>query len=122
MDEHGIREEHIKLTTLKMDYDILKTSKLDELDNWNKSFLRESDDEYRRLSRQVEMYGQTHIRKMQSKLFQIEMVLEDIDRKIESNLRKMPIHLEVEIELSLQEHLRNFMRMNRHKSQNSTTP
>ena len=115
MDEHGIREEHIKLTTLKMDYNILKTSKLDELDNWNKSFLRESDDEYRRLSRQVEMYGQTHIRKMQSKLFQIEMVLEDIDRKIESNLRKMPIHLEVEIELSLQEHLRNFMRMNRHR-------
>ena len=27
MDEHGICEKHIKLTTLKMDYNILKTSK-----------------------------------------------------------------------------------------------
>ena len=69
MDEQAIREEHIKLTTFKMDYNIFKTSKLDELDNWNNSFLRESDDEYRRLSRQVEMFGHTHIRKLQSKLF-----------------------------------------------------
>ena len=60
------------------------------------------------------MYGQTHIHKLRNKLFQIKMVFGDIDRKIKSNLKKMPIHLEVEIELSSQEHLRNFIRMNRH--------
>ena len=32
MDEYDIREKHIKPTTLKMDYNILKTSKKDELD------------------------------------------------------------------------------------------
>ena len=37
MDEYNIREKHIKLTALKMDYTILKSSKKDELDYWNKS-------------------------------------------------------------------------------------
>ena len=35
MDEYNIREKHIKLTTLKMDYNILKTSKIDEFDHFN---------------------------------------------------------------------------------------
>ena len=33
MDEYNIREKHIKLTTLKMDYNILKSSKIDEFDH-----------------------------------------------------------------------------------------
>ena len=35
MDEHNIREKQIKLTTLKIDYNILKTSKKDEFDHFN---------------------------------------------------------------------------------------
>ena len=70
-----------------MDHTIFKTSKKDELDNWNdENFLRTNED-HCRLSLQVEIYGQTHIRKLQSKLFQIKMVLENIDRKIISNLK-----------------------------------
>ena len=35
MDKYNIREKHIKLTTLKMDYNILKTRKKDEFDHFN---------------------------------------------------------------------------------------
>ena len=35
MYEYNIREKHIKLTTLKMDYNILKTSEKDEFDHFN---------------------------------------------------------------------------------------
>ena len=35
MYEYNIREKHIKLTTLKMDYNILKTSKKYEFDHFN---------------------------------------------------------------------------------------
>ena len=34
-DEEKSKEKHLKLTTLKMDYNILKTSKKDEFDHFN---------------------------------------------------------------------------------------
>ena len=41
-------------------------------------------------------------RRIQNMLSHIELKLEEIDRRIESNLKRMPIHLEAEIELSLE--------------------
>ena len=48
-------------------------------------------------------------RRIQNMLSHIELILEEIDRRIESNLKRMPIHLEAEIERSLQKHLRDFV-------------
>ena len=101
MDEYHIREKHIKLTTLKMDYNILKTSKEDELDFWNCDGCE--------LSKNIE----TVCRRIQKMLSHIELILEEIDRRIESNLKRMPIHLEAEIERSLQKHLRDFVVLDR---------
>ena len=92
MDEYHIREKHIKLTTLKMDYNILKTSKIDEYDFWNCDGC------------------ETFCRRIQNMLSHIELILQEIDRRIEYNLTRMPIHLEAEIELSLEKHLRDFVK------------
>ena len=92
MDEYNIREKHIKLTTLKMDYNILKTSKIDEFDHFN-------HDEH-----EMCKFRANAQRRIQNML---------IDRRIESNLKRMPIHLEAEIELSLEKHLRDFVKFDR---------
>ena len=86
MDEYDIRENHIKLTTLKMDYNILKTSKTDELDFWNRDGCE--------LSKNIE----TVRRRIQKTVSHIELILKEIDRIIEYNLKRMPIHLEAETE------------------------
>ena len=87
MDEHNIREKQIKLTTLKIDYNILKTSKKDEFDHFNHD------------EREMSKFRADSQRRIQNVLSHIELILEEIDRKIEYNLTRMPIHLEAEIEL-----------------------
>ena len=101
MDEYNIREKHIKLTTLKMDYNILKTSKIDEFDCFN-------DDEC-----EMSKFRADSQRRIQNMLSHIELILEEIDHRIEYNLTRMPIHLEAEIELSLEKHLRDFVKFDR---------
>ena len=101
MDEHGIREKHIKLTTLKMDYNILKTSKKDEFDYFNRS------------ERKMSTFREDTQRRIRIMLSHIELILKEIDRRIESNLKRMPIHLEAEIKLSLERHLRDFVKFDR---------
>ena len=101
MDEYHIREKHIKLTTLKMDYNILKTSKKDEFDFFNHH------------GREMSKFRADAQRRIQNMLSHIELILEKIDRRIESNLKMMPIHLEAEIELSLEKHLRDFVKFDR---------
>ena len=98
MDEHGIREKHIKLTTLKMDYNILKTSKKDEFDYFNHN------------EREMSTFRRDTLYRIQNTLSHIERMLKEIDRRIEYNLTRMPIHLEVEIERSLEKHLRDFVK------------
>ena len=101
MDEHGIREKHIKLTTLKMDYNILKTSKKDEFDYFNRN------------ERKMCTFREDTQRRIRIMLSHIELILKEIDRRIEYNLTRMPIHLEAEIELSLEKHLRDFVKFDR---------
>ena len=101
MDEYNIREKHIKLTTLKMDYNILKTSKTDEFDHFN-------HDEH-----EMSKFRADAQRRIQIMLSHIELILKEIDLRIESNLRRMPIHLEAKIELSLEKHLRDFVKFDR---------
>ena len=100
MDEYNIREKHIKLTTLKMDYNILKTSKIDEFDCFSHE-------------REMSKFRADAQRRIQIMLSHIELILEEIDRRIKSNLKRMPIHLEAEIERSLQKHLRGFVVLDR---------
>ena len=101
MDEYNIREKHIKLTTLKMDYNIFKTSKIYEFDCFN-------HDEH-----EMSKFRANSQRRIQNMLSHIELILQEIDRRIESNLKRMPIHLEAEIELSLEKHLRDFVKFDR---------
>ena len=105
MDEHGIREKHIKLTTFKMDYNIFKTNKKDLADFWNRHRFES------RKSIEVEIIRCRH----QKMLSHIELILEEIDLRIESNLKRMPTHLEAEIVLSLEKHLRDFVKFDRLK-------
>ena len=79
MDEYDIREKHIKPTTLKMDYNILKTSKKDELDFWNRDGCE--------LSKNID----TVYRRIQIMLSDIKLILKKIDRIIECSLKRMPI-------------------------------
>ena len=103
MDEYNIREKHIKLTILKMDYNILKTNKKEEFDHVN-------HDEHKKCKFRADAQ-----RRIQNILSHIELILKEIDRRIESNLKKMPIHLEAEIELFLEKHLRDFVVLDRLK-------
>ena len=79
-DEQKSKEKHLKLTTLKMDYIILKTSKKDVFDYW-KGIPHNT-------------WGQIHCNMLPKELSEIESKLEFIDREIKSNLKKMPIHLD----------------------------
>ena len=101
MDEYNIREKHIKLTTLKMNYNILKTCKKHEFDQLN-------HDEH-----EMSKFRADAQRRIQIMLSHIELTLEEIDRVIEYNLKRIPIHLEAEIERSLQKHLRDFVVLDR---------
>jgi hypothetical protein len=103
MDKYNIREKHIKLTTLKMDYHIFKTSKKNEVNYWNRDRFESSR------SIEVEIIRWRH----QKMLSHIELISKEIDRRIESNLKRMPIYLEAEIELSLEKHLRDFVVLER---------
>ena len=101
MDEYNIREKHIKLTTLKMDYNILKTSKIDEFDHFNHD------------GHEMSKFRANAQRRIQNMLSHIELILEEIDRRIDYNLTRMPIHLGAETELSLEKHLRDFVKFDR---------
>ena len=79
MDEYNIREKHIKLTTLKMDYNILKTSKIDEFDHF-------IHDEH-----EMSKFRANAQRRIQNILSEFELILEEINRRIESNLKRMPV-------------------------------
>ena len=87
-DEQKSKEKHLKLTTLKIDYIILKTSKKDVFDNW-KGIPHNT-------------WGQIHCNMLQKELSEIESKLEFIDREIKSNLKKMPIHLDTIDEFTLE--------------------
>ena len=69
-DEQKSKEKHFKLTTLKMDYNILKTSKIDEFDHFN---------HHEREMSKFRAYAQRRIQFMFS---HIELMLEEIDRRI----------------------------------------
>ena len=84
-----------------MDYNILKTSKVCEFDCFN-------HDEH-----EMSKFRANSQHRIQNMLSHIELILEEIDRKIEYNLTRMPIHLEAEIELSLEKHLRDFVKFDR---------
>ena len=101
MDEYNIREKHIKLTTLIMDYNFLKTSKIDEFDCFNHHEC------------EMSKFRADAQRRIQIMLSHIDLILEEIDRRIKSNLKRMPMHLEAEIEMSLEKHLRDFVKFDR---------
>ena len=84
-----------------MDYNILKTSKMDEFNHFN-------HDEH-----EMSKFRANAQRRIQIMLSHIELILEEIDRRIGSNFKRMPIHLEAEIELSLETHLRDFVMFDR---------
>ena len=84
-----------------MVHDILKTSKKNELDLFLESRWM--------WSKNIE----TVCRRIQKMLSHIELILKEIDRIIEYNLKRMPIHLEAEIERSLQKRLRDFVVLDR---------
>ena len=71
-DEQKSKEKHLQLTTLKMDYTILKTSKKDVFDYW-KGIPHNT-------------WGQKQCNILQRELSEIESKLEFIDREIKSNL------------------------------------
>ena len=101
-DEQKSKEKHLKLTTLKMDYTILKTSKNDVFDYW------------KRIPHNT--WGQRHCNMLQKVLSEIESKLEFIDRKIKSNLEKMPIHLDKIDEFSLERRYHESIYINSHRS------
>ena len=84
-----------------MDYNILKTSKKDEVDFWNRDGFKSS--------KSIEIIRCRH----QKMLSHIELMLKEIDHRIEYNLTRMPMRLEAEIELSLEKHLRDFVKFDR---------
>ena len=77
--------------------ELLKTSKKDEFDHFNHD------------EREMSKFRADAQRRIQKMLSHIELILVEIDRRIESNLTRMPIHLEAEIELSLEKNLRDFV-------------
>ena len=96
MSTENIQEEYIRLITMKMNYNIFKTSKKDEFDHFNHG---ESE---------MSNFRSDTLYRIQNTLSHIERMLKEIDRRIEYNLTRMPIHLEVEIERSLDKQLRDF--------------
>ena len=101
-DEEKSKEKHLKLTTLKMDYTILKTSKKDVFDCM-KGIPHNT-------------WGQKHYNILKGELSEIESKLEFIDREIKSNLKKMPIHLDTIDEFSLEIRHHDSIYINSHKS------
>ena len=94
-DEEKSKEKHLKLNTLKMDYNILKTSKKDVFDFCN---------------------GIPHYNILKRELSEIESKLELIDREIKSNLKKMPIHLDTMDEFTLEIRYYESIYINSHRS------
>ena len=86
-----------------MDYNIFKTSKKNEVHFWNRDKFESSK------SIGVEIIRWRH----QKMLSHIELILKEIDRIIESNLKRMPLYLEAEIGLSLEKHLCDFVVLER---------
>ena len=99
-DEQKSKEKHLKLTTLKMDYTILKTSKKDVFDYW-KGIPHNT-------------WGQKQCNILQGELSEIESKLESIDREIKSNFKKMPIHLDTIDEFSLEIRYHDSIHINSH--------
>ena len=100
MSAENIQEEYIKFITMKMNYNIFKTSIKDELDN------------KRIYEGEISRYRSITIRRLERMLLDIEMILKEIDHRIEHILMKMPIHLEVEVEGSIRKHLLTFTMTN----------
>ena len=101
-DEQKSKEKHLKLTKLKMDYNILKTSKKDVFDYW-KGIPHNT-------------WGQIHCNMLPKELSEIESKLEFIDREIKSNFKKMPIHLDTIDEFSLERRYHESIYINSHRS------
>ena len=101
-DEQKSKEKHIKLTTLKMDYNILKTSRKDVFDYWN--------------GIPHNIWGQKQCNILQGELSEIESKLKFIDREIVSNLKKMPIHLDTMDEFTLEIRYHETIYINSHRS------
>ena len=101
-DEQKSKEKHLKLTTLKMDYNILKTSKKDVFDYWKEI--------------PHNTWGQKQCNILQGELSEIESKLEFIDREIKSNFKKMPIHLDTMDEFTLEIRYHETIYINSHRS------
>ena len=101
-DEEKSIEKHLKLTTLKMDYTILKTSKKDVFDYWK--------------GIPYNTLGQKHYNILKRELSEIESKLEFIDREIKSNLKKMPTHLDTIDEFLLEIRYHESIYINSHRS------
>ena len=101
-DEQKSKEKHLKLTKLKMDYNILKTSKKEVFDYW-KGITHNTG-------------RQKHCNILQRELSEIESKLELIDREIKSNLKKMPIHLDTIDEFMLEKRYHESIYINSHRS------
>ena len=71
-----------------MDYNILKTSVKDELDIYK-----------------CDVCNSTNVRRLKKRLSNIDLVLEEIDRRIGHTLMRMPSSLEYEVEHPLRIHL-----------------
>ena len=100
-DEQKSKEKHLQLTTLKMDYTILKTSKKDVFDYW-KGIPHNT-------------WGQKQCNILQRELSEIESKLEFIDREIKSNFKKMPIHLDTIDEFTSEIRYHDSIYINSHK-------
>ena len=101
-DEEKSKEKHLKLTTLKMDYTILKTSKKDVFDYW-KGIPHDT-------------LGQKHYNILKRELSEIESKLEFIDREIKSNSKKMHTHLDTIDEFLLEIRYYESIYINSHRS------
>ena len=85
------RAQYINLIILKMDYTILKTKTKDELDIYKCNALTR--------------YDSITPSRLEIRLSNIELILEEIDRRIENCLIRMPTNLECEVEHPLRTHL-----------------
>ena len=75
MSTENIQEEYIRLITMKMNYNIFKTSKKDEFDY----LIREE--------REMCKFRANAQRRIQNMLSHIELILEEIDRILDPNPR-----------------------------------
>ena len=89
------RAQYINLIILKMDYTIMKTKTKDELDIYKCNALTR--------------YNSITPSRLKIRLSNIELILVEIDRRIENCLIRMPTNLECEVEHPLRIHLQKYL-------------